>query len=296
MIKLKSLISEEYIGDLKNNEVFKDPKSIKRMAPELRGYSHPNGDFYVIDDAYQVTHSMFAKWLNQNLDGFNTPDNGSNTGLVKAIKKGYITWQRDGSTNTFKLAESINWGDPEYYKKNDLIPFLSQYAKIVRRKNPQYKFVLKRIHEGLLNEELLGTMNNVYEVYKNPKTITRMEAKLRGISFPNGDLFVIDDARNVIHLDLSNWLRANGYKMPAPYWANKDLAKLMRAGYLGWQRNGKTNELWISESMDYEDALDGEIGKAEYIKLVKKIIAKVKPKNPSIKFVPKSIWGLYGRQ
>jgi len=142
MIKLKNLLKEDFIGNYENmHEVFINPKSIKRMASDLRGYSHPNGDLFVIDDGYSVIHSELAKWLSHN--GFPTPDDETNSGLVKNIKKGYITWQRVGNTNTFKLGESINFYDERYFKESELMPFIEKYAKKVRQKNLQYKFVLE---------------------------------------------------------------------------------------------------------------------------------------------------------
>ena len=82
----------------------------------------------------------------------------------------------------------------------------------------------------LLNEELLGEYLG-YEIFKNPKSIKRMDADLRGISFPNGDLFVIDDGRNVVHSQLSDWLKRNKYSIPIDMSLLPELAKGIKKGY-----------------------------------------------------------------
>lgn len=145
MIKLKNLIiNEELIGELGEYEIYKNPKSIKRMKPFLRGYSFPNGDLYVVDDGYNIIHSKLAGWLKRNGYG-NLNGNSTITALVDNIKNGYITWQREANKNVFKLGESIEFDNTKYFDKKELMPYIKKYTNKVRKKNSQYKFILKRI-------------------------------------------------------------------------------------------------------------------------------------------------------
>jgi len=117
MIKLKKLIKEDLIGQIFDEfDVYKNPKSIRRMEPGLRGMSMPNGDLYVVDDAWKTLHLHLSQWLDIPLDS----------------RKGYIAWERYQDTDTFMLGLS-NVDVPE------------KYVKKVERKNPKYKFVMKKI-------------------------------------------------------------------------------------------------------------------------------------------------------
>ena len=48
--------------------------------------------------------------------------------------------------------------------------------------------------------------NVVIEVYKNPKSINKMGTYTRGVLDPDGNLFVVDDARDITHTDFIAWL------------------------------------------------------------------------------------------
>jgi len=141
MIKLKDLINEELVGEMPNGmvgiEVYKNPKSIKRMVSELRAISFPSGDLFVIDDSKNVLHTKFAEWLNKN-----KYKNVYVWGVDK-FKKGYIHWQRKGGSNDFWLSESTALFDEE--ERKEIVPYLEKYVKKVKSKNPQYKFILKSI-------------------------------------------------------------------------------------------------------------------------------------------------------
>ena len=145
MIKLKDLINEEFIGELDGIEVFKNPKSIKRMKGDLRGKSFPNGDLFVVDDAWDILHWKLSQWLNRN--GYKNLTGGTKDSLVKGIKQGFIEWQRKGKTNDFYLSESTDFDDVEWFNKNELMPYLKKYSKKVKQKNSQYNFKLKSIYE-----------------------------------------------------------------------------------------------------------------------------------------------------
>jgi hypothetical protein len=141
MIKLKDLLKEEFIGMYDSYEVFKNPKSIKRMKPELRGISFPTGDLFVIDDAMNSIHVHFGRWLNQH--GYKINIDMTIKNLFGNIKKGYIDWQRKDSADYFYLSESTTFKDDE--EENEYMPYLIKYSKKVKSKNPKYNFILKSI-------------------------------------------------------------------------------------------------------------------------------------------------------
>jgi len=138
----------------------------------------------------------------------------------------------------------------------------------------------------LLNEELLGEYLG-YEIFKNPKSIKRMDADLRGISFPNGDLFVIDDGRNVVHSQLSDWLKRNKYSIPIDMSLLPELAKGIKKGYIEWQRKGTSNNFYLSESVV---VLYSKFDEKTVVSYIKKYIPKIKAKNPNYKFIPESVF------
>jgi hypothetical protein len=140
--KLLNLLNEEHVGDFDDYEVYKNPKSIKRMKKELRGISHPNGDLFVIDDNWDIIHSQLAGWLNGN--GYKTPSIQSKTGMATGMKKGYISWQRKGTSNDFWLSESTDFDD-KVFDEEELMPYIKKYTKKVKQKNSQYNFILKSI-------------------------------------------------------------------------------------------------------------------------------------------------------
>jgi len=148
MIKLKKLIKEELLGNLGSIEVYKNPKSIKRMAPALRGLSDPQGNLYVMDDQYFAIHMDLERWLKNKGHTKDKSADWDTRNWPKAfgdmIKKGYIYWQRKGDSNTFYLSEST-YPDVDWFKEMQLMKYLKKSVKKVQQKNPQYKFILKRI-------------------------------------------------------------------------------------------------------------------------------------------------------
>lgn len=146
MISLKKLLrlNEEHVGDIYEYGVYKNPKSIKRMDRGLRGISYPNGDLFVVDDGSHVIHGAFSDWLNEN--GYKSVNIYSKSGMATGMKKGYISWQRRGTSNDFWLSESTDFTDKAFNEK-ELMPYIKKYTKKVKQKNSQYNFVLKPIWE-----------------------------------------------------------------------------------------------------------------------------------------------------
>lgn len=129
-LKLKDLLNEELIGSIKNKyEVYKNPKSIKRMEKNSRAISFPNGDLYVVDDSWNLIHSNIAKWLK-------IPDFFDNEKtIIKGVEKGYIAWERDNISNIFILGVSNTILPESHYV------YIKKYVSKIKQKNPQYKFI-----------------------------------------------------------------------------------------------------------------------------------------------------------
>jgi len=138
MIKLKELLNEELFGTLYGVEVYKNPKSIKRMSAELRAVSLPTGDLFVIDDADKIIHLRLHGWL--RTQGIKLPLMSSYSDIDVAINKGYINWQRKEKTNDFYVSEST---EPISIRTNKKI--IEKYVKKIKQKNPKYNFFLEGI-------------------------------------------------------------------------------------------------------------------------------------------------------
>jgi len=114
-------------------EAYKNPNTIKRMSPNLRGISDAEGNLYVVDSG-EVLHAGFADWLNQkgiiDANGFN---------LHHKISE-YFTWQRKGTGNELYIGESVSKGLVDT-KVDRLIPLI----KAAMERNPQITFIPKSV-------------------------------------------------------------------------------------------------------------------------------------------------------
>ena len=146
-------------------------------------------------------------------------------------------------------------------------------------------YEVRKIIRSILSEELIGlyTLKKhpnkpILDIYKNPKSIKKMESWMRGISDKNGDLFVLDDGgKYVIHNQFSTWLNQRGYPVPAGdhVWYDQD-------NVLCWMRLDNTNKFYLSET--YQE------GDIEYIQENSiELVEKVRQKNPSFIFIPEGI-------
>jgi hypothetical protein len=141
MIKLKDLLKEELFGTTKNGiEIYRNPKSIKRMHAWLKAVSLPNGDLFVADVANFI-HLDIHVYLRG--EGINLPKMYSYDDIEIAINKGYINWQRRETSNNFYLSESTRALQDS---KDITIKNVKKYSKIVKAKNYQYNFILKKIY------------------------------------------------------------------------------------------------------------------------------------------------------
>jgi len=133
---------------------------------------------------------------------------------------------------------------------------------------------LTEILNNILNEELVGEIDSKYEVYKNPKSIKRMESRLRAISDAKGNLYIVNDSHNIMHLKFSIWLTSHGISMPRNVWHSKK--------HMAWNREANTNRFYLSDSYTRTQIFQNK-------NLYEKLIKKVKSKNSQYDFVLKSI-------
>jgi len=146
MIKLLDILNEEFLKSiiapgLYDIGMYKNPKTITRMEPYIRGISDPKGNLFVVDDSHNLIHrDMYNLLIDDNL----IKNYGKDFYLI--MHGGLlIAWQRVKSTNTFKLSESYySYDIGELSQDKD---FMNDVDK-VRKKNSQYKFELKKITDS----------------------------------------------------------------------------------------------------------------------------------------------------
>jgi hypothetical protein len=164
--------------------------------------------------------------------------------------------------------------------------------------NMRAKFVYESLNEEFLNEERLGIINagkNSLGVYKNPRTVKRMDYWARAISTNNGDFYVMTlendqmtdnyDAYIATHADLSSYLGTNHIDI---YW--KSIPGAYGYGYykggIAWQRYNNsdkwyicesTSDNWIKDNMDYIKDQINKVNKhnIQYLKLIPMSISKM---------------------
>lgn len=126
-----------------------------------------------------------------------------------------------------------------------------------------------------LNEELVSSISWVgkdFEIYKNPKTVKRMDYWARALSTDNGDFYVITfkpeqitsnyDDIVITHTELADWLRDNvNSNIKWTKFGNQS-GYGYYPGAIAWQRYNNSDKWYISESTSYEWIQDN----MEYIK------------------------------
>lgn len=145
MIKLIDLLKEELVGEFDGIEVYKNPKSIKRMESDIRAISDPKGNLYVMNDAWRKIHSNLEWWLRKKgYVNINTDVQDWKSAYKMMIKNGYVHWTRKGNTDSFYLSESTTTNS-DWFNKKELMPYLKKSMNKVKSKNPKFKFVLETI-------------------------------------------------------------------------------------------------------------------------------------------------------
>jgi len=129
----------------------------------------------------------------------------------------------------------------------------------------------------ILSEELDGYLYSTYEqadvgVYKNPTKISFLPKETRGLSFPNGDLYIVD-SNLPNHYELAHkYFKISGFD------THKGVFFAVKKGYIPWMRYGDTNRFYLSDSVgdEYIDKL---------MPYIDDYVAKIKHKNPKLIFV-----------
>jgi len=143
---------------------------------------------------------------------------------------------------------------------------------------PDAETDVKTVNEDLIGKVPYDRENPPAEIYINPKSITRFEPNIRAIADGNsGDLFVLNHSE-LLHATLASYLNTHGYGVPIDY------GRLYGSeyNYIPLKRNGKTNDFYLGELYDLEDISNDENSISEKLQ-------RVKAKNPTINFIPKSI-------
>jgi len=117
--------------------------------------------------------------------------------------------------------------------------------------------------------------NILYDVYLNPPYIKGLAPFCRAISTPDGNLYVVDDGMNILHMDIVDWINKN----TRHFITGKYHADAVEQGYIPWQKYGRTNKLYLGEALDDSIIFNEKEN-------IKKIIAKLKYKNPKTEFYP----------
>ena len=94
-------LNEEYIGNIGTSlleaEVYKNPRSLKRMEPEIRGITTEDGNFYIVNSPY-ILHIELIDYL-KNVKHL-IPKHAGWTGETF---EGIVAWSRYGSSPLFFL-------------------------------------------------------------------------------------------------------------------------------------------------------------------------------------------------
>ena len=122
-------------------DMYLNPSTMKKMKPNIRAISTDKGDLFIYDDGGMTkTHGDVADNLKRH--GY-LKYSGNFGNLIDQLK--FVTWQRDGNSNTFKLSTSF----PELETlSDDEHKVLDKLINNVAHKNPQYKFIKKMIWEN----------------------------------------------------------------------------------------------------------------------------------------------------
>jgi hypothetical protein len=139
------IINEELIKQFNYKghyvEVYKNPKSLKKMQAWIRGVIRPSGDLFIFDiedvsvDKNAIIHSDVVQWMRRNIIGFNSTYKELDNPLDYINE--FITVDRSGITNTFVLAESYDLSEVEEFENE-----INNYIENFKKKNPGLELVI----------------------------------------------------------------------------------------------------------------------------------------------------------
>jgi len=111
-----------------------------------------------------------------------------------------------------------------------------------------------------LNEEVIGYLGEI-EIYKNPKSLWKLEGWERAISDEEGNMYMADTSM-MIHTNLLKYLHQGNIISDNARWHSM---LGIYVNCIAWQRKDKTDDFYLSESYDetfmknekiYKDILD----------------------------------------
>ncbi|MFW6246718.1 MAG: hypothetical protein ACOC22_00885 [bacterium] len=144
---------------------------------------------------------------------------------------------------------------------------LEEYINIINEQ--------QALNEAELPYKISSDLDNRFTVYKNPNSIRAMGDRIRGISTPNYDIYVVNDTtqfKEILHDDIMEYLiRYEGmpsYVMPDG----------STNGYYGWVKL-EGNKLGLSTTVMYNKNLDEEFFN-EYL-------AQINAEHPYLRFYGK---------
>jgi len=137
--------------------------------------------------------------------------------------------------------------------------------------------IVRETYQEFIDEDFVAHGPNGDEMFINPKSIDRMKPYIRGIADSNGNLYLID-SHNYIHTTISRLFNQRGYQLPIEFDYPKDHKR-----FIGLQRNGDTNDFYLSESYTSDEYVE------ENLDNIVNILDKTKAKNPTYDFIPENI-------
>jgi len=140
---------------------------------------------------------------------------------------------------------------------------------------------LIEIYNSIITEEHLYQIDNEFDIYRNPKSISKMFPNSRAISDHKGDLYLLDDGGiSRVHGEIANSLKRHGYINYSKW--GEEVENIKK---LPWQRIKKTNNFKLSTSFPEIQTLSDNDHKT-----LDKLISLVQKKNPSFKFIKETIY------
>lgn len=103
----------------------------------------------------------------------------------------------------------------------------------------------------ILNEEVVGQIGSykggkIYNMIKNPATVGKMNADIRGISY-GSDFYVVNQGMmgDILHDDIIQWMLNDGILegVVEDYYTDWGYRRVV-----AWQRSSKSNKFFLSES------------------------------------------------
>jgi len=147
-------INEEHVFHEKHLDIYKNPQSIKRMSPWKRAISDEDGNLFVMDDPYfMFIHEDMVKILNKESE----IESSSN---YESIFSNFVVWTQPGNKHEFYLSESYSNRDSQWHALSNYKDHIKEFTKYVEKKNPQFKYVQKRIWDIYEQPESIDDMKN----------------------------------------------------------------------------------------------------------------------------------------